>query len=92
MDIDMYHMLLDGEIIFRNWDIVAKSYIEGYPVTYKQLAKKFQIPEQAIKNHGSKYHWGKKRKEFRQNKIATNERKKDIINNLYELIDEIEIL
>ena len=88
----MYHMLLDGDIILRNRDIVTKSYVEGYPVTYKELAKRFKIPEQAIKNHGSKYHWGKKRKEFRQNKIAMNERKKDIINILYELIDEIENL
>ena len=79
----------------RDWYNIEQDYITGYPITLKELAEKYNIPEQTVKNHASRKNWKEKRKAYMEQSlriISKNNEKKAMIEALHRVIEYIEKL
>ncbi len=79
----------------RDWYHIEQEYIRGYPITLKQLAVQYDIPDSTMKNHASRKHWKEKRKAHMERSlriISKNNEKKAMIEALHRVIEYIEKL
>ena len=79
----------------RDWYYIEQEYITGYPITLKEIANKFNIPEQTVKNHASMKNWTEKRKAYMERSLRIkpkNNEKTAMIEALHRVIEYLEKL
>ena len=79
----------------RDWYYIEQEYITGYPITLKELAEKYHIPESTMKNHASRKNWKKKRKSYMERSlknVSKNNEIKAMIESLQRVIEYLEEL
>ncbi|KPJ86763.1 MAG: hypothetical protein AMS17_11065 [Spirochaetes bacterium DG_61] len=79
----------------RDWYYIEQEYITDYPITLKELAKKYNIPESTMKNHASRKNWKKKRKVYMERSLKNVSKSNEIkamIESLYRVIKYLEEL
>ena len=79
----------------RNWYYIEQEYITGYPITLKEIANKYNIPEQTVKNHASRKNWKEKRKAYMERslkKISKSNEIKAMVESLHRVIEYLEEL
>jgi uncharacterized protein YjcR len=77
----------------RDWYHIEQEYVSGYPITLKQLAEQYNIPDSTMKNHASRKNWMRKRKAHMEQSlmiISKNNEKKAMIEALHRVIEYLE--
>jgi uncharacterized protein YjcR len=79
----------------RDWYHIEQEYIRSYPLTLKELAEQYNIPDSTMKNHASRKNWKEKRKAHMEQSlriISKSNEKKTMIEALHRVIEYIEKL